>query len=86
MSSPSNGLSRKAMAPARSALPADVLVAIGCHEDDRQGRQPRPQQTLKLQPVHSWHVNVGDDATRVVKPRRFQQFGAGSEYAGVKTD
>ena len=62
-------------------LLANLFVRVRCDKDQRNGQAPGLKRPLELQPAHSRHLHVRDNARGIKNVGRFQKVAAG--FKGV---
>src|SRR5258708_29981979 len=77
-----DGLAEEPRSARRLGALAEAVRGKGSDEDDRHHLFPGEKHGLQVQPAHSWHMDVGDQARRVLPAGRSEEsFGRG-ELAG----
>src|SRR5262245_1391796 len=67
------------------ARPQPLLGKSG-HEDDRDAVTLRQQRFLQFDAVQAWHLQIADDAGRMVQMRRLQELFCGRKRVGDEAE
>src|SRR5258708_40017753 len=77
-----DGLAEEPRSARRLGALAEAVRGKGSDEDDRHHLFLRKKHGLQVQSAHSWHMDVGDQARRVLPARRSEESFSRVEYAG----
>src|SRR4029077_10963534 len=81
-----DGLAEEAHGAGRLRALADPFLGEGGDEDDRYTALSRLELALQVEPAHARHLDVGDQARRVLQAGRGEEGLGRGEHAGLVTE